>query len=167
MRLLTVRQPWAWAIIHAGKDVENRQRNLAGSYRGPIAIHAGLQIDESVDGYEHPMLGLIYPRCPQSGPDHNRYTCTSCTDIEPQRHAHTGHIIGVVDLVDVHSRAHSSTGQPHCNFEILCSPWAETHALHLVLKRPRPLTEPIPYRGMLGLRHLDVETTALIEAAIA
>ena len=30
MRVLTVRQPWAWAIIHGGKDVENRVRNLAG-----------------------------------------------------------------------------------------------------------------------------------------
>lgn len=33
MRILTVRQPWAWAIIHGGKDVENRTRNVAGDYR--------------------------------------------------------------------------------------------------------------------------------------
>ena len=42
MRAMTVRQPHAWAIIHGGKDVENRTRNIAGSYRGPVAIHAGL-----------------------------------------------------------------------------------------------------------------------------
>jgi hypothetical protein len=24
VRVLTVRQPWAWAIIHGGKDAENR-----------------------------------------------------------------------------------------------------------------------------------------------
>lgn len=24
MRALTIRQPWAWAVIHAGKTVENR-----------------------------------------------------------------------------------------------------------------------------------------------
>lgn len=46
MKVLTVRQPWAAAIIHGGKDVENRTRNLAGSYRGPVAIHAGLAYDE-------------------------------------------------------------------------------------------------------------------------
>jgi hypothetical protein len=23
-RVLTIRQPWAWAIIYGGKDVENR-----------------------------------------------------------------------------------------------------------------------------------------------
>ena len=36
---LTVRQPWAWAIAHAGKDVENRTWRTG--YRGPVAIHAG------------------------------------------------------------------------------------------------------------------------------
>ena len=43
LRVLTVRQPYAWAIIHGGKDIENRTRNIAGSYRGPVAIHAALQ----------------------------------------------------------------------------------------------------------------------------
>jgi ASCH domain len=36
---LSIRQPWAWAIIHAGKDIENR--NWRTSYRGPVCIHAG------------------------------------------------------------------------------------------------------------------------------
>lgn len=43
MRALTVQQPWAWAIVYGGKDVENRTRNIAGAYRGPLAIHAGLR----------------------------------------------------------------------------------------------------------------------------
>ena len=43
MRALTVRQPAAWAIIYAGKDVENRTRSL-GPYRGPVAIVAGREI---------------------------------------------------------------------------------------------------------------------------
>ena len=38
MKVLTVRQPWAWAIIHAGKDIENR--TWATGHRGPLAIHA-------------------------------------------------------------------------------------------------------------------------------
>ena len=25
MLAVSIRQPWAWAVIHAGKDVENRQ----------------------------------------------------------------------------------------------------------------------------------------------
>lgn len=35
---LSVRQPWAWAIIHAGKDVENR--DWPTRVRGPVCIHA-------------------------------------------------------------------------------------------------------------------------------
>ena len=34
-----VRQPWAWAIVHGGKDVENRSWRT--SHRGPLCIHAG------------------------------------------------------------------------------------------------------------------------------
>ena len=40
MRAFTVKAPWAWAIIHAGKDVENR--TWSTSYRGPLAIHASV-----------------------------------------------------------------------------------------------------------------------------
>lgn len=43
MKCLSVRQPWAWAIIHGGKDVENR--TWATKYRGPLGIHAGMQFD--------------------------------------------------------------------------------------------------------------------------
>ena len=35
---LSIRQPWAWAIARAGKDMENRSWSTA--YRGPVCIHA-------------------------------------------------------------------------------------------------------------------------------
>ena len=35
---LSIRQPWAWAILHAGKDVENR--DWPTKFRGPVCIHA-------------------------------------------------------------------------------------------------------------------------------
>lgn len=35
---LSIRQPWAWAILNAGKDIENR--DWSTRRRGPIAIHA-------------------------------------------------------------------------------------------------------------------------------
>jgi len=38
MRALSIRQPWAWLIIHGGKDIENR--NWSTRYRGKILIHA-------------------------------------------------------------------------------------------------------------------------------
>ena len=43
MKALSIRQPWAWAILHAGKDVENRDWadwNHGLKFRGPFLIHA-------------------------------------------------------------------------------------------------------------------------------
>jgi len=44
MNVLTVHQPWAWAIFHAGKDIENRSRST--SLRGELAIHAGRHVNQ-------------------------------------------------------------------------------------------------------------------------
>jgi hypothetical protein len=38
MKALSIRQPWAWLILHAGKDVENRRWTT--SFRGRVLIHA-------------------------------------------------------------------------------------------------------------------------------
>ena len=35
---LSIRQPWCWAIVNAGKRVENR--TWAPRYRGPVYIHS-------------------------------------------------------------------------------------------------------------------------------
>jgi hypothetical protein len=39
LKIVTIKQPWAYAIIHLGKDIENR--SWAPKYRGPLLIHAG------------------------------------------------------------------------------------------------------------------------------
>ena len=41
--VLSVRQPWAWAIAWGGKTIENRTWTC--HYRGPIFIHAGKRVD--------------------------------------------------------------------------------------------------------------------------
>ncbi|MGH8882926.1 MAG: hypothetical protein ACRD0P_37235 [Stackebrandtia sp.] len=38
LKAISVQQPWAWAITHAGKNVENRTSNT--HYRGRLAVHA-------------------------------------------------------------------------------------------------------------------------------
>jgi ASCH domain len=43
VKVLTVRQPWAWATIYGGKDVENRRWKTR--HRGPLLIHAGMDVD--------------------------------------------------------------------------------------------------------------------------
>lgn len=43
MKALSVRQPWAYLIVHGFKDVENR--NWRTAFRGRVYIHAGQQFD--------------------------------------------------------------------------------------------------------------------------
>lgn len=38
--VLSVRQPWAWLILHGGKTIENRTRRT--KYRGRFWVHASL-----------------------------------------------------------------------------------------------------------------------------
>jgi len=40
---LSIQQPWAWAIVAGGKDIENR--SWGHCYRGPILIHAAKKYD--------------------------------------------------------------------------------------------------------------------------
>lgn len=70
---LSVRQPWAWAIIHAGKDIENRSESsvragqMIKHITRRIAIHAakGMTIYEYQDGRE--FMQTIGVRCPKPG----------------------------------------------------------------------------------------------------
>lgn len=146
MRILTVRQPWAWAIIHGQKDVENRGRNIAGAYRGTVAIHAGLKVDQ----------GWIFT---PAGNLVNGWTASRSSLTLWQA---LGAIIGVVDLVDVHTECRLLDSSM-----ATCSPWAEPHAYHLEFAHPRALATPIPYKGALGLRTLDAATEALIWEQVA
>lgn len=157
MRILTVRQPWAWAIIHGGKNVENRVRNIAGSFRGPIAIHVALDDAEAAPGSLWRQHADWYRnRAPQP-----KTRVPAWSD--------RGRIIGAVDLVSVHD---GRTESLHTNVgEIIgtaaCSSWAQSDAHHLVLANPRALADPIPYRGALGLRRLDEDMTARVMEAVA
>ncbi len=42
MMALSIRPAWAWTIIYAGKDVENRSRRC--HYRGRFLVHASLEL---------------------------------------------------------------------------------------------------------------------------
>lgn len=44
LRAISIRQPWAWAIIHAGKDIENRCWST--KVRGRVLIHAAKAWDD-------------------------------------------------------------------------------------------------------------------------
>lgn len=123
---LSVRQPWAWAIMYAGKDIENRSWQAVNHglrQRGRIALHASkglsrLEADEFRNFYvdlevEHK---LKLPRLPL------------WSDL------HRGGIIGSVEVIDVVSESGS--------------PWF-FGPRGLVLRDPTPC-EFIPAVGALG-----------------
>ena len=80
MKAISIQQPWAWAIMHAGKDIENRAWST--TYRGEVAIHA-TRLQESwrlPRGVQEPLPGELVQ----------------------------GALLGVVDLVDVVTRSSSA-----------------------------------------------------------
>lgn len=61
MKALTVRQPWAWAIISGIKTIENRTWRTR--YRGPLAIVAGTSRASLTRGTAFiEALGISVPR---------------------------------------------------------------------------------------------------------
>lgn len=89
MKCLTIKQPWASAIISGHKRFENRSWRT--EYRGPLLIHAGLRVDRRAEVSEvFAQAGIDLPVSPP-----------------------TGVILGVVDLVAVHDISESSlSGDP-------------------------------------------------------
>lgn len=61
MKALTLIQPWAWAIVHQDKRVENRTwdpRTRGGKLGDSIVIHAGSKFDENAAVHIARMLGV-------------------------------------------------------------------------------------------------------------
>ena len=83
---LSVRQPWAWAIIHAGKDIENRSWHSVDKgnlRRGRIAIHAAKGLTQAEYASAVDFMRDIGVICP------------------PAADLMRGGIIGAVDVVDI------------------------------------------------------------------
>lgn len=120
MKAISIRQPWAHAIVHLGKDIENR--NWRTRYRGPVLIHAskGMTLDE----YQSASLMIMHIQ-ERSGQRVNL----------PSRGAlNCGGIIGAAEIVDC--------------VEVSASPWFfGEHGLVLRNVTALPF---IPYSGQLG-----------------
>jgi hypothetical protein len=129
MKVLTVKNPWAYLIIHCGKDIENRARKTG--YRGRIAIHCSLKTDEAAYEYiwGNPDIKKIFEALREKR-----------AEIEKLN----GKIIGTVELYNCTYPSLTVITNP--------SPWAEMESpFHYWLKDPVAIAEPIPARGMLGL----------------
>lgn len=109
-KALSVRQPWAWAILFAGKDIENRSWQAVNhglTVRGPIALHAAKGMTKPEYDKAAEFMGSIGVDCP------------------PAVDLWRGAIIGTVEVVDVVRDS--------------VSPWF-FGPRGLVLQNPQPLT---------------------------
>lgn len=136
MKALSIRQPWAWAILFAGKDIENRDwqpRNPGLRFRGEFLIHAsaGMTRGEYEDFLDTAHVISVERPFP------------SDLTLPPFDKLPRGGIVGrarVVDIVDSHP-----------------SPWFfGTKGLVLADVRPLPF---VPMKGALGF--FDVPNEAL------
>ena len=62
MMALSIRPVWAWSIIHAGKDVENRPRPC--NFRGRFLVHASLDATKEDFDKAIEMLAAEMPMLP-------------------------------------------------------------------------------------------------------
>jgi hypothetical protein len=146
MRALTVRQPWAWAIVAGGKTVENRSRNT--HYRGLVAVHAGKVW--STRG----QVSAVLIAWGKAG-----YRDRRLTQDSPE--ITFGAVIGAARIVDAHPAA-------GC-----CPPWGEDdyhgegrQIWHWVLEGARQFAEPVPVDGHLGLWTVPAPQRLWVEQAL-
>lgn len=121
---LSVRQPWAWAIIHADKNIENRawrRPNPGLAFRGRVAIHASTGMTREEYWEARDFIDGLGWTCP--GP----------------AALFRGGIIGSVEVVDVVRRLEDLPPGSRWFFG----------PVGLVLRDPKPHTF-VPAAGQLG-----------------
>jgi len=129
MKALSVRAPWWWAILHLGKDIENR--DWYTHFRGTIWLHAGKWFSE--DGIEDEWFWSVMPMWKQANPAALDVPAPAL-NLEVIRRG-GGCIVGKIDIVDC--RMNSS------------SPWFRGK-WGFMLANPVALATPIPFKGALG-----------------
>lgn len=132
MKALSIRQPWAWLILNAGKNIENRAWSTR--LRGRILIHAA----QGMTRDEH-----------QAGQDTLIDTGNRTLELPGFTNLPRGGIVGSVEIVGCVRWSNSPW---------FFGPWG------FVLRNPRALAEPIPWKGQLGF--FEVPDDVLLDIAI-
>jgi hypothetical protein len=128
LRVLTLWQPWAFAVAHWGKDVENRPYKIRWPHL--IGIHSGRTIDDTAYQFP-PIQRAIAAWTAEHGPP--------AGGTAPWEQS--GQILAIVRIArDVH-RPH---GPDECDGR--CSEWAAAGCCH------NPLTDVVPITPIGGVR---------------
>lgn len=151
MRALTLQQPWAYAVTHLGKRVENRSWQPSDSALGEdIALHAARKVDVgAIKGMKHAGLWrdpAVDPADPFAEP-YPRSAIVAVVRIAAW--TETDGISITVEGDDVDER------------EILDSPWY-TGEVGILFRNVRVLREPVPCKGALGLWTVPADVEARV-----
>lgn len=139
MRALTLHACWAWAVAHAGKDIENRVWKPPSSILGQrIAIHAGANPGASYGQDECAELCQLAGAEPPPSWPRSAILCTAVV---------AGYI---TDESPLHLRNNHWYGGPFG--------WLLADVVTLPL--------PFPCKGMLGLWEVDARTAAALGLAV-
>ncbi len=125
MKALSVRAPWWWAILHAGKDIENR--DWSTNYRGRVLLHASKWWSMSGVAEDGETVGELYRLAGGQPCDHG-HTYRMMRDVG-------GCIVGSVEIIDCVAASDS--------------PWF-FGKFGFVLANPIIFAQPIPCKGALG-----------------
>jgi hypothetical protein len=153
MKALSIRQPWAWAVVNGYKPVENRARDIAHGYRGPLLIHAGQDLVTELDDALTAMA--IAMRAAGDDPD----------DIPAMHSLPRGGFVGSATLIGVvNGRAarDAPVGNAGVTYALAAarrSPWF-SGPVGLVLADAHPMTL-VPWPGQLGLFEANVDPDAV------
>lgn len=151
MKALTLTAAWAWAVAHAGKDVENRKTRCPSILGKRIAIHAGA------------MPGTV-AEFKRRGDDHRaiwqlagKIAGTGLMGVD------YGAVVAVATVIGwVEGRTVISA--PDYEAEAVCHDGAESRwfqgPIGWLLHDVRTLAEPIPMRGRQGLWNVHPEVEA-------
>jgi hypothetical protein len=164
MKALTLHHPWAFAILHLGKDIENRDwtpdvcrlNGLDKLLGETIAIHGGRppKFGNNLEWFalEDQVDGLVWEI---AGADEVIWTRFQAWTAQlGRRPLFTDFITpGVVAIATLTHAGHGSR-----------SPWAVPGSLHLMLSDVLPLAEPVQCRGAQGFWDLtDRDEAAVME----
>ena len=156
MKALTLRQPWAYAVTHLGKRVENRTWEPPASAIGEdIALHAGRTDDV---GAIRAIREAGLWRDPAVDPA-NPYA-------EPYPRGAIVAVVRIAGWTEKDGISITVEGEDVHEEEILESPWYRDD-VGILFRNVRVLATPVPCKGALGLWTVPADVEAIVRARAA